>query len=226
MHIHGEIIMTRVAALLTAITIAFGTQAAAGACDYRPSEFIGGGGAGALATGGAGVAAAGAGAKAAGFYTMTHFITGATMLGSTAGGASAAGTVGIMGGTAGAVGTAGAILMAPATIVVGASAAVGVGGLETYCHFWVDERVTEYDEVLALLTGLSEKIDPEYFSVVIPTDEDSTAQNAFIQVPDKDGRPVRYDVENLYIVNGVLKHRDWFRDTVIPVGVLQKASAE
>ena len=56
------------------------------------------------------------------------------MLGSTAGGASAAGTVGIMGGTAGAIGTTSAVLMAPAFIITGAAIATAVAAYEGSCY--------------------------------------------------------------------------------------------
>jgi hypothetical protein len=67
-------------------------------CDNRPSAWIGTGGTVAVAAGGGATAGIVGTASAAGLYTIPHAITGATMLGSTAGGASAAGTVGIMGG--------------------------------------------------------------------------------------------------------------------------------
>ena len=55
---------------------------------------------------------------------MSHSVTGATMLGSTLGGASGAGTVGIIGGTAGVIGTGAAILMSPLFIGAAGTAAV------------------------------------------------------------------------------------------------------
>lgn len=111
-----------------------GSQAA---CGYRPSNLIGDMGSGALAAGTA-TAAAGVGAKAAGFYTLTNAVTGATMLGSTAGGVLGAGTVGIMGGTSGAIGTIGAVIMAPTTIIAGAIAGAGTLALEGACYFGVE----------------------------------------------------------------------------------------
>lgn len=111
------------------------TQSAfAGVCDHTPSKLIGAGLTGSVATGAGATAAAGIGMKAAGFYTLTHAITGATMLGSAAGGASAAGTVGIMGGTAGAIGTVSAALMSPFVIVPAAIVAGGVGIYEGGCY--------------------------------------------------------------------------------------------
>ena len=63
---------------------------------------------------------------------MTHAVTGATMLGSTAGGASAAGTAGILGGTAGVIGTTAAVLMSPAVIVGGSILGAGIIGYKVY----------------------------------------------------------------------------------------------
>jgi len=102
--------------------------AVAGACNYKPSNLLGSGGTVAAATvGGVAIGAKGA-AKAASLYTLKNFVTGAYMLGSTAGGASAAGTVGIMGGTAGLSAAALAVILKPVTLIVvgGASAFEGV----------------------------------------------------------------------------------------------------
>lgn len=108
--------------------------AIADVCDHTPSKLIGFSATGVGAIGAGATAAAGIGMKAAGFYTLTHAVTGATMLGSTAAGASAAGTVGIMGGTAGAIGTVSAVLMSPFVIVPAAVTAVGVGLYEGGCY--------------------------------------------------------------------------------------------
>ena len=185
-------------------------SAQAGVCDYRPSQLVGGGGAAALSTGAAATAAAGVGAKAAGFYTLVHAGTGATMLGSTAGGASAAGTVGIMGGTAGFLGTAAAAVMSPAVIVGTAIAAAGVGAYEGSCY-WADERITDYDLVLALMQKLSLRADPDYF--VLQEGSPST-QDAVVRIRQADAME-SYRVENLYVVNDLLMHRDCFRNTTI-----------
>lgn len=106
----------------------------AGVCDHRPSKVIGKVGTGVAAGGTGTVAAAGLGMKAAGFYTITHATSGAVMLGSTAAGASAAGTTGIIAGTAGFLGTAGAVLMSPFVIIPAAVTAVGVGAYEGGCY--------------------------------------------------------------------------------------------
>lgn len=114
----------------------FAQTAMAGVCDYRPSQLIGGAATGAVG-GTAGTAAAtGIGLKAAGIYTLTHATTGAAMLGSTAAGASAAGTTGIIAGSAGFLGTAGAVLMSPFVIIPAAVTAVGVGAYEGGCYLY------------------------------------------------------------------------------------------
>jgi hypothetical protein len=117
-----------------AVAVSLSQSAIAGVCDYRPSELIGGKTTGAVG-GTAGTAAAtGIGLKAAGVYTITHATTGAAMLGSTAAGASAAGTTGIIAGSAGFLGTAGAVLMSPFVIIPAAVTAVGIGVYEGGCY--------------------------------------------------------------------------------------------
>jgi hypothetical protein len=156
----------------------------------------------------AGGTAAGAGAvmKAAGFYTLVHAGSGLTMLGSTMAGASAAGTVGIIAGTAGAIGTVGAVLLAPVTIVVGGVTAVGVGGFEAACYF-TDERITNYDEILAFMQHLAQHHPEDRFQLVtgIPGRRDDAIK---IWNP-LDGDLDTYLVADLYIVNGTLMHRQW-----------------
>ncbi|MFA7434389.1 MAG: hypothetical protein WCZ72_11855 [Gemmobacter sp.] len=207
------------AALLPA---AIATGASAAACDYRPSHLIGGGGTGAaIATGGA-VAGAGTAVKAAGFYTLTHAATGATMLGSTAGGASAAGTVGIMGGTAGVVGTAAAIITAPVTIIGAAAVAVGTAGFEGVCYY-LDERVTDYGEVLAVLRNLHSHADNEYFQLV---EFPGASRDAIVRIKIGEGQYDTYRVRDLYIANGVLKNSDWGPDIVIGnIGFIEAVAA-
>lgn len=121
--------------VVTMVSVTLSQAAIAGVCDHVPSKLIGDGITASVATGAGATAVAGVGLKAAGFYTLSHAVTGATMLASTAGGASAAGTVGIMGGTAGALGAVGAVLMSPFVIVPAAAIAVGVAAYEGGCYF-------------------------------------------------------------------------------------------
>lgn len=108
------------------------------ACDYTPSQLIGGEATIAVEGAAVATAATGVGLKAAGIYAITHATSGAAMLGSTAAGASAAGTTGIIAGTAGFLGTAGAVLMSPFVIISAAVVAVGVGAYEGVCYFASD----------------------------------------------------------------------------------------
>lgn len=112
-------------------------SAVAGVCDHRPSKIIGGIATGTVGVGTATVAAGGIGMKAAGLYAITHATTGAAMLGSTAAGASAAGTAGIIAGSAGVLGTVGAVLLSPFVLIPAAVTAVGVGAYEGGCY-WSD----------------------------------------------------------------------------------------
>lgn len=179
------------------------------ACDYRPSNLVGSGTAGAAATLGGATASAGLAAKGAGFYTLTHAVTGATMLGSTAGGASAAGTVGIMGGTAGTIGTAGSVIMAPATILTGLIIAGGTVIFESTCYFAI-ETLDDPDIIVEVIENLALQSDPKYFELT--TDADGNAHIFVATDVDSDGRVMertQYPVANLYIDGGVLKHRDW-----------------
>ena len=194
---------------LACITAIFGSTALADVCDYRPSNLIGSLGTGALGTAGAGVAVAGAGAKAAGFYTLTHAVTGATMLGSTAGGASAAGTVGIMGGTAGAIGTIGAILMAPVTIAAGVVIGAGTAIYEGACYYTI-ERVEDPKIIMKILEDLDRQSDDKYFEL----QKNGIGSGAIYVATKVDEfgkvlKRTRYSIEKLYIEEGVLKHKDW-----------------
>ena len=201
--------MKTLASVVSVVLIA--SPACAKICDYRPSELIGGIGAGATVAGSAALAAGGATAKAAGIYTLVHASSGLTMLASTAGGASAAGTVGIMGGTAGVLGTIGAFVTAPVTIIVGTVVTLGVGGFEGACYF-SDERVTEYADVLDRMKLVASTASHDQFRLI---DEDEPGENAAIMVKNEDGDFDTYAVKDLYIVNNTLKNSDWGPDTTI-----------
>ena len=199
---------------LPMLMLVFAQQANANACDYRPSNFLGGGATGAVVATGGSVAVAGAAAQAAGFYTLTHAVTGLTMLGSTAGGASAAGTVGIMGGTAGIIGTAASIIMAPVTIIAGAVLAVGVAGYEGVCYFTV-ERVEDPEVILGIVQNLADSGDPKYIRLT-----DLSGEKFLMIASDHDdnGEPVewdKYSVKDLYVEEGILKHSDYGPNTKI-----------
>jgi hypothetical protein len=218
----GLIDTARAFATAVALAAGFAAPVAAGICDWRPSAMIGGGGTAAVAGGAGAVGAAGAGMKVAGFYTLVHSTSGLTMLGSAAAGASGAGTVGIIGGTAGVAGTAGAILMAPATIIAAIGTAVAVVGLEGAC--WLgDDRITEPAEVAVYLRSMNAVADPAFFRFR----EGNALANTDLLVRDKAGRMQRYLLSDLYIVNGVLKHRDWGLNTTIGrIGFVATATTE
>jgi len=190
-------------------TSIFASSASAETCDYRPSRILGGTGSTAVIVGGTTIASATGTASALGLYTLVNAGSGLTMLGSTMAGASGAGTIGIIAGTGGAAGTAGAIILNPFVWVPAAIVGIGGGGFEAACAFLVDERITEYEDVLAIMRSFATHADPKYFQLV------ENAIPAFISISTGDGEWVRYDIEDLYIVDGMLKHRDWGPNTQI-----------
>ncbi|MBP0481808.1 hypothetical protein [Sagittula salina] len=137
--------------------------------------------------------------QVAGYYTLVHASSGLTMLASTAAGASAAGTTGIIAGTSGAVGGAAAVLMAPATVIAGALAAVGVGGYEGVCWFYVD-RITDQNEVNQIVESIASR-DP-YVTIEGWGDKRSMVIREGDNVDS-------YRMNKLYIADGMLKHRSW-----------------
>jgi hypothetical protein len=202
-------IRSALTSLLMAGMLCSTATAHADTCDYRPSRILGDTVSTAVVGGGLAVSSTTGAASALGVYTLVNAGSGLTMLGSTLAGASGAGTIGIIAGTGGAIGTAGAIILNPFVWVPAAILGVGGGGFEAACAFLVDERITEYDEVLAVMQSFATHADPEYFRLV------TNAIPAFISLSDGEGTWTRYDIENLYIADGVLKHRDWGRNTVI-----------
>lgn len=200
--------------LFLVATLSAANSASASTCDYRPSVLLGPAATATTAVVAGGGAAAGAGAKVVGVYTLVHASSGLTMVGGTWAGASAAGTAGILAGTGGVVGSVVAFITAPATIVAGAVTAIGVGAFEGACYF-KDTRITDYDEVNAIVRDIAVTAPSglyRYFPGGSGLEED------MIRVRDPDTSEIRYDdywVQDLYIVNGILKHRDWGRNTTI-----------
>ena len=195
--------------ILAATMLLTGAPAFADACDYRPSRLVGDAGS-KVATGlGLAVGSGGALATSAGLYTLVNAGSGLTMLGSTLAGASGAGTIGIIAGTGGAVGTAGAIILNPFVWVPAAIVGIGGGGFEATCAFLVDERINDYEEVLAVMKNFELTADPMYFNLV------EGSMKPFIRLVDSEGSVSSYNVESLYIVDGMLKSRDFGPNTKI-----------
>lgn len=198
--------------LLSTFAVAWGLAPTAGTadlCAYRPSYLLGGLGTGAVVAGGGATVATATAANVAGVYTLVHSTSGLTMVGSTLAGTSAAGTIGIIGGTGGAIGTATAIVTAPGTIIAAAVAAVGTGGIEAYCYYGVDEKILEYEAVEAILIDVAATADPEilrYYYV--------PQQNSALEL-NINGEQYVYRVEDLFFINGVLKVDDWGPNTEI-----------
>lgn len=200
--------------LSAVLSLVWVTGAFSGVCDYRLSQLVSPTAATAVVTaGGAGASVGPATMALGGLYFFPHAASGSVMLGSTLAGASGAGTVGIIGGSGFAAGVL-AVLTAPITLVVAAGTAVTVGGVEAGCYF-VDERITEEEEVVAILRQAALTSNEDYFKLFDVSGEEAAETGAAsrVRIPDEDGTYQFYEVENLYIVNGELLHRDWFFNT-------------
>ena len=170
------------------------------------------------------LAAAGATASAAGVYTLVHATTGLTMVGGTWAGASAAGTAGIIAGTAGTLGTVVAVVTAPSTIIAGTAAAAGLAGLEGACYF-TDTRITDLKEVDAIVKNIAVAAKTSDYRYTPRLGQ----RPAFITVRDPNSKIPkfsRYNVRDLYIVNGALKHRrSWaLNETIGLVGTIRSSA--
>ena len=215
--------MQKVKIVIAVAMLIDASSASAKICDYRLSVLLGDQGAGAATATELAVAWAGIGLKAAGFYTLTNAATGSVMLASTAGGVSGAGTVGIMGGTAGAVGTGASVLMSPVVIGGTILAAVGAGAMEAVCYYQ-DDRITDFDQVFKMLQSVAQHTDPKQFRLEVP---DGAVEASRIFVANSDGKYDVYNVTDLYIVNGVLWNSDWFNDTNVgKIGFLMPKEAK
>ena len=202
--VHG---FSRFFGLILSFLIA--STAIADVCDKRPSRLFGDDESNvALGTAGA-IGATGGVAAAAGVYTLVHAGSGLTMLGSTLAGASGAGTIGIIAGTGGVIGTTIGIAINPLVWIPALVVGVGGGAFEATCAFLVDERITDYDQVLEIMKQFDANADPEYFRLA------EKAMKPFITITDEEGEKEIYRVENLYIVDGMLLHRDFLRNTKI-----------
>ncbi len=206
--------MVKVLSLGAVLSLCWVTNAFAGVCDYRLSQLASPAAVTtAVAVGGAG-ATIGPGSMAlGGLYFFPHAASGTVMLGSTLAGASGAGTIGIIGGSGFAAGVL-AFLTAPITLIVAGGTAVTAGGLEAGCYF-VDERITKEEEVLAILRQIAVTSNENYLKLfdVSAVDSLKTGTVSRVRVLNEDGEYQFFDVTNLYIVNGELMHRDWFLNT-------------
>jgi hypothetical protein len=191
-----------------------GSEVSADVCDFRLSSLAGSKAADAVISGGSATLAGPAVMQVAGLYFIPHSTSGALMLGSTLPGVSAAGTVGIIGGS-GFAASALAILTAPLTLAVAGGTVVGVGALEAGCFYYVDEKIMAPKDVLNVLLEVDKTADDQLFKLFLVGAEAMrlTGERTRIRIPNAEGGFSFYYLENLYIVNGDLFHRDWLRNT-------------
>lgn len=208
--------MIRALGLSAAFLLVGVSGASASVCDYRLSQLANPKTATTVVAAGAGGATLGPATMAlGGLYFFPHATSASLMLGSTLAGASGAGTIGIIGGSGFAASVL-AFLTAPLTLIVAAGTTITVGGLEAGC-FFKDERITDEEEVLGILRTVAQTANEDYFKLFDVSDEDAAQTGTFsrVRIPDSEGTFRFYEVSRLYIVNGELKHRDKFFNTLL-----------
>lgn len=92
------------------------------------------------------------------------------------------------------------------------------------CYFVV-ERVDDEKTIIGVIESLAANADPEYFQL---TKIDGEGILLIARVHDDNGKAIEWDefeVEKLYIEEGMLKHSDWGINTQIgEVGYLEPTS--
>jgi hypothetical protein len=100
------------------------------------------------------------------------------------------------------LGMGGTIINSPAIGTASGLAALGMVGLEGVCQFQ-DERISDYYEVLAVLSVVAETADPRLFQLQLGA---ARKKAAVVEIWDPDdGVRRQYDVADLFFVNGELK---------------------
>lgn len=212
--------------ILVAAFLAVPMSVQADLCDFRPSLLASKAGQAAKTTAGAVASVATEGVRAVGVYTLENPVSGISMISTGVSSAAAAGSS-VAAGAGGALTTASAVATAPVTIAVAGLTAVALGSYEGVCYFR-QERITDYDEILYIVSNLSANSDPTMFRL-IPEGTDyvtlkgrnAIASDDKVRIAATGVGPFIFDVKNLYITDGVLMHRDAGRNTVIGNVALQ-----
>ncbi|MGA0542071.1 hypothetical protein [Neotabrizicola sp. VNH66] len=187
-------------ALSLAVTLAAGAAQAA-LCDFRLSELIGAR-APALASETADQSSLkGLGGKSQDFFTLVDQ-GGLTALGAVMGGKNGALAAGAAEEAAKVLGISGTVVTSQTIGIAAGVAALGAVGLEGVCRFQ-DERITDYYEVLAVLSAVAETADPRMFQLQLGT---ARKKAAVVEIWDaQTGIRQQYRVADLFFVNGELK---------------------
>lgn len=169
----------------------------AGPCDYRPTEVLGNAGA-AVAAGGPGAVLAANGAMEIGqIYLIVHSTSGATMLGSTLAGSSAAGTLGILSGSGSGLGAVAAAVSAPAVVLASGVILVSGLGFEGVCYL-SDERIEDFTTVYAILQQAVAAGDRTKMGIVM------LADGPWLWIEGPGESVETFAVKDLFIQNGKL----------------------
>ena len=172
-------------------------------CDYRPSQLIGTRSAalmGATAAGTlAGVPAMGGGEGLRGFYVLSDVAGGPDAGAPEKKRLGLKDAAGLVGSAVSAVSSA--AMLSPAALAAGAVAGVGIAGAEKVCQL--------RQAVMLILYQVADNADPDYFSRTTVEGEPA------VRVRQDDGSYEDYEMADLYIVDGEIRHRKFGRDTVV-----------
>lgn len=134
------------------------------------------------------------------FYTLVHSATGVTLLGG-----AEAGMIGLIPEAAGALGAISTVVANPVTGIAAGAAAIGIAGSERICTF--REGITDYYEVLAVLSTVAETADPKLFQLQIGAPRKKAA---VVEIWDPHlGVRKQYRVADLGFFNGELTYRTY-----------------
>ncbi|WP_323037933.1 hypothetical protein [Pararhodobacter sp.] len=138
-------------------------------------------------------------------FVMFNPSTGETRVGSTDAGRQGNADDGFVARTARVLGAAVAVVAGDSPLVTAGGAVLGAG-LEAAC-FLRDDRVSDYDEVLEVLRAVDASMPPDLFALIEPGE---SRRDAYVLLSRNDGYDLsEYQVRDLYIVNGQLRHRNW-----------------
>ncbi|MBT9382760.1 hypothetical protein KM176_02700 [Pseudooceanicola sp. CBS1P-1] len=194
-------------ALCLPLLCAAASSAQAGACDYRPSQLLRPAASAAGAALNRDTSDTGGEERKSGIYTLVNATTGVSLSSTSWAGTVAAGASSVLSGAV-------ALITAPAAMIAGAVTAVGAGAFEGACYF-TEKRITDYREVNAIVRDIAVTAPDENY---VYTEASEGQQDARVKIRKPGSEPAEYDdyaVADLYIVDGVLKHRDKGRDSTV-----------
>lgn len=206
--------MRRLTALSLSLLVLAALPARASLCDHRLSEVIAAR-APALAAAATDLSALRAMTRSQpDFFTLVDSRSGQSALGAVLSNASAL-SIGAQ-----LLGAGGTVVSGPAVGMAAGAAVLGLGGLEGICQFR-REKISDYYEVLAILSAVADSADPKLFQL---QPGPARKKGAVVELwEEKSGVRRQYPVASLSFVDGELLLNRWGRD--LSLGYLMQFEA-